>query len=603
MTSATSPPTCPSCGRPLAADAPSGQCPACLLRAGLPTPGGPGGDVPDVEAVRAALPQFEVLEVLGQGGMGVVFRARQRSLDRVVALKVLPRGAGTGHGFAERFAREARALARLQHPGIVQVHDFGEAEGFFWLAMEFVDGITLRAAMREKRLSPREALAIVPQICDALQVAHDQGVVHRDIKPENVLLDRQGRVKIADFGLAKLLDRAPGDPALTRADHVMGTPHYMAPEQVEHPTEVDHRADIYSLGVVFYEMLTGELPLGRFAAPSSKFAMDVRLDEIVLRALEKEPERRWQHASEVRTHVTEVAAGPATRPSPPDGTHAPPASEEPPKLLRLAVAGCAVVVGSGLAMSASLAAERVTVPALVFSGLGVAVGWSACLFAAIRIHHAKGRLRGAAWAWVGLALPLVGACIVDLVLVRYTSGAESIAFPARSQPPTTAPEGPVTESPAGPDTPKFGVGPHPVLRSRDAVAAEHRRAYDEISELWNDLRKTHATLDPQAATCLYVPDVADHLRGVMPTRNVRDGSCGLPLADEKALNGPFSTLVLRKVVLDVSGSFATVEGSDGVRTVKARVAHWFAGPSRPGVPYDDPSAFRWSFTAEPIEVR
>src|SRR5437667_10471010 len=174
--------------------------------------------------------------------------------------------------------------------------------------MEFVDGVSLRRLLEGGRVSPREALAIVPQICDALQFAHDHGIVHRDIKPENVLVDKHGRVKIADFGLAKLLGKDPQAERLTRAAEVMGTPHYMAPEQIEKPLEVDHRADIYSLGVVFYEMLTGELPLGRFHAPSKKVEIDVRLDEIVLRALEKEPALRYQQASHVRTDVETFAA-------------------------------------------------------------------------------------------------------------------------------------------------------------------------------------------------------------------------------------------------------------------------------------------------------
>ena len=165
--------------------------------------------------------------------------------------------------------------------------------------------------MSKSTVSPKEALAIVPQICDALQYAHDQGIVHRDIKPENILLNRDGQVKIADFGLAKLMGAVAPDanpaggvaePGLSQAgEKVMGTPQYMAPEQVDQPGEVDHRADIYSLGVVFYQMLTGELPMGRFEPPSHKVLIDVRLDEVVLRALEQEPARRYQQASQVKT--------------------------------------------------------------------------------------------------------------------------------------------------------------------------------------------------------------------------------------------------------------------------------------------------------------
>jgi serine/threonine protein kinase len=180
--------------------------------------------------------------------------------------------------------------------------------------MEYVDGLTLRQVLGTDRLDPSEALAVVPQICDALQYAHDQGVVHRDIKPENVLMDKKGRVKIADFGLAKMLGQATDQFTLTATYQVMGTPRYMAPEQIEQSHSVDHRADIYSLGVVFYEMLTGELPLGRFDPPSRKVQLDVRLDEVVLRTLEKEPQRRYQRAGDLKTDVeTIVSEGPLTR--------------------------------------------------------------------------------------------------------------------------------------------------------------------------------------------------------------------------------------------------------------------------------------------------
>ncbi|HTV40902.1 MAG TPA: serine/threonine-protein kinase [Candidatus Sulfotelmatobacter sp.] len=183
---------------------------------------------------------------------------------------------------------------------------FGETHGNFYLLMEFVDGLTLRQLLQDRKLSAPEALAIVPKICDALQYAHSQGIVHRDIKPENILVDKEGHVKIADFGIAKIL--GDGERANLTEAQAIGTPHYMSPEQIEKPQTVDHRADIYSLGVVFYEMLTGELPLGKFQPPSKKVHVDVRLDEIVLRALEKEPERRYQQASEVKTQVETVAA-------------------------------------------------------------------------------------------------------------------------------------------------------------------------------------------------------------------------------------------------------------------------------------------------------
>jgi eukaryotic-like serine/threonine-protein kinase len=256
------------------------------------------------------------MELIGQGGMGAVYKARQPRLDRIVALKILPAEAARDPAFQERFTREAQSLARLSHPNIVNVYDFGEADGLYYFLMEFVDGVALRQLILDGRLQPEQALAIVPQICEALQFAHEAGIVHRDIKPENILLDRTGRVKIADFGLAKLVGKEAPAVSLTATQQVLGTPHYMAPEQMKGLRSVDHRADIYSMGVVFYEMLTGELPIGRFEPPSRKVHVDVRLDEVVLRTLESEPERRYQQASQVKTDVEAIGgeacvAGPA----------------------------------------------------------------------------------------------------------------------------------------------------------------------------------------------------------------------------------------------------------------------------------------------------
>jgi serine/threonine protein kinase len=287
---------------------------------------------PSVEELTPLFPQFKILGLIGQGGMGAVYKVRQKELDRIVALKILPPSIGETTGFSDRFAREAKALAKLNHPGIVTLHEFGQSDGLYFILMEFVDGVNLAQLMQTGRISPREALAIVPQICDALQFAHDQGIVHRDIKPENLLLDRLGRVKIADFGIAKVVSgaavgdrRDPDEESQLRsqidatiAGKIIGTPHYMAPEQMEHPSDVDHRADIYALGVVFYQMLTGELPGNELQAPSRKVSIDVRLDEMVLRALEKEPERRYQTAREFGTVLEDMTPVELAPPPPPE---------------------------------------------------------------------------------------------------------------------------------------------------------------------------------------------------------------------------------------------------------------------------------------------
>jgi serine/threonine protein kinase len=288
---------------------------------------------------------LEILECLGRGGMGVVYKARQKALNRFVALKILAPERSTDPGFAERFTAEARTLASLNHPNIVTIHDFGESGGFYHLVMEYVDGVNLRQAMTAGRFTPEQALAIVPPVCEALQYAHDHGVVHRDIKPENLLLDQQGRVKVADFGIAKLLGSATaGGPDAAAAGKVpadappagaggpdtlgasaAGTPQYMAPEQRARGP-VDHRADIYSLGVVLYELLTGELPGHSLKNPSRRIQIDVRLDEVVLRALAVAPELRFPTATEFRTRVEALSAPatPAPVQPPPIQTHVSP---------------------------------------------------------------------------------------------------------------------------------------------------------------------------------------------------------------------------------------------------------------------------------------
>ena len=317
-------PKCPKCQQPLPENAPEGLCPACLAKVALETePGPPGGTIninpmaeaapggahvpPDPAQLAAQFPQLEIIELLGMGGMGMVYKARQPRLDRFVALKILPVESGAHPSFAERFNREAKALAKLNHPGIVDVYDFGQTGQYYYFVMEYVDGMNLRRLLNTQTVTPRQALEVVVQICIALQYAHDEGVVHRDIKPENILINKKGQVKIADFGLAKLLGTAP-DTALTMSQAAMGTLNYMAPEQRENAQGVDHRADIYSLGVVFYEMLTGEVPMGRFEPPSKRVQVDVRLDEVVLRALEREPARRYQQVSEVKTNVETITS-------------------------------------------------------------------------------------------------------------------------------------------------------------------------------------------------------------------------------------------------------------------------------------------------------
>jgi tRNA A-37 threonylcarbamoyl transferase component Bud32 len=438
---------CPKCGAAIDAEWKHELCPACLMKAGLESgataaPPSQAGDetkasentfapLPNaplsIEEVRKLFPQLEVIEQVGRGGMGVVYKARQPQLDRIVALKILPAELAKTPGFAERFSREARALAKLNHPNIVSVFDFGNAGGHFYFIMEFVDGANLRQMILSKQISPEAALSIVPKVCEALQFAHDEGILHRDIKPENILIDKKGRVKIADFGLAKLVDDQTTDHSLTGTHQVMGTPRYMAPEQFENTKSVDHRADIYSLGVVFYEMLTGEVPMGRFALPSEKVQVDVRIDEVVLKSLEREPAQRYQHVSEVKTGVENVTlhgghGGMASPPSLPKRDGETPSLHTAPRLCKLSIISAVwALVGPACAAliycvwywaahpeSPGLPHEsvRMMLPGLVaFSLLGISSIIGATITGAVaisRIRRSNGQLTGLPFAAFGM---------------------------------------------------------------------------------------------------------------------------------------------------------------------------------------------------------
>ncbi|HJQ81127.1 MAG TPA: protein kinase, partial [Lacipirellulaceae bacterium] len=452
---------CPQCGAELPSGALGGLCPKCLLAAGLEsraeaenaagsgsqaptTPHSGGFTPPDAASLAAHFPQLEILELLGHGGMGAVYKARQPKLDRLVALKIIRPESADDPAFAERFNREARMLARLSHPRIVAVYDFGEvsvpevAAGsgprtLYFFLMEYVEGTNLRQLLQAGELLPQQALAIVPQICEALQFAHDEGIVHRDIKPENILLDKRGRVKIADFGLAKLAAGSREEFTLTGTHQVMGTPRYMAPEQMEGSHAVDHRADIYSLGVVFYEMLTGEVPMGHFDPPSQKVEVDVRLDSVILRTLARQPERRYQHASEVKTDVESISRRTSNPPMTAAGARAE-MDEGAPRLSRKAVLGAwAVALSVAAAITVFVAGTGLMAlheeqgpvvlqwweyPILLTLGLAFLIGLIAPFAATIlgivainEIRHSQGRL-------VGLGLAFFDAAFFPVVLVE-----------------------------------------------------------------------------------------------------------------------------------------------------------------------------------------
>jgi uncharacterized protein YndB with AHSA1/START domain/predicted Ser/Thr protein kinase len=263
---------------------------------------------PSPQELTGRLPNLEVLELLGHGGMGVVYKGRQSLLERQVAIKLIRPDVWTDLESQQRFIREARTLAKLTHPYIVTVFDFGKSGDLYYLVMEYVDGSSLRQLLSQKAVSARDVVDFVPQIGEALQHAHELGIIHRDIKPENILVDRRNRVRLVDFGLAKILGQQ-GQPTPDE-NRIAGTFGYMAPEQFTAPESVDHRADIYSTGVVFYEMLTGETPKGKPQAPSLKAASDQRLDSIVLRAMEHDRERRYQEVREFNADLLRTVRTP-----------------------------------------------------------------------------------------------------------------------------------------------------------------------------------------------------------------------------------------------------------------------------------------------------
>ena len=280
--------------------------------------------LPPPEAIERLLPDYEIHEMIGFGGMGVVYRGVQRCLERVVAIKILaPEIARSDPQFVARFKNEARAMARLPHPRVVAVHDFSEAVppvgdsdapgGLLYIVMEFIDGTDLARVMAaEGRIPFPRAAVIAAQVCEALEFSHRHGIIHRDVKPSNVLIDREGGVKVADFGLAK--ETAREGRALTSSKIVMGTRRYMSPEQAKGGA-IDHRTDIYSTGAMLYEMLTGETPHGAFEPPSHHVQLDAHVDEVVLRALARDPARRYQSAAEFRMDVMRLMAERNAEPS------------------------------------------------------------------------------------------------------------------------------------------------------------------------------------------------------------------------------------------------------------------------------------------------
>ncbi len=285
--------SCPQCA---SIHSPDGNCPVCLLNLAIGYQGADlTHDTPEsIDQLSTQFPQYRIQRVIGRGGMGTIYQAKQVSLDRDVALKVIDRSICSDASFQDRFEREAKALAILNHPNIVTVYDYGRtADGLAYLVMEFVHGLNLREAMQAMPIDVPSAIRIIRELSEALRFAHSKGIIHRDIKPENVLLSDGDQVKLADFGIAKILNQRD-ERKITATRQILGTAHYLAPEQWESPNDVDHRIDIYALGVMLYELLTQQLPIGNFEPPSHiNPHVDPSLDEVVMKAMHRRPSARY----------------------------------------------------------------------------------------------------------------------------------------------------------------------------------------------------------------------------------------------------------------------------------------------------------------------
>ena len=272
-----------------------------------------GWQPPTLEEMQTMLPQYQFVSLLGRGGMGAVYKAVQVTLDRPVAIKVLPGDLvadGDDAQFAERFKNEARTMAKMNHPAIVNVYDFGETNtGLLYIVMEFIDGTDVSRMIASQGKLPEDyALSITAHVCDALQYAHTHGVIHRDIKPANILINMEGAVKVADFGLAKQSDA--GQSGLTKTNMAMGTPDFVAPEALIPGIPLDGRADLYAVGVMLYQMLTGEIPRGMWSLPGAKFGTDPRFDEIISKAMQTDREVRYQSAVDLRQDLDTILTTP-----------------------------------------------------------------------------------------------------------------------------------------------------------------------------------------------------------------------------------------------------------------------------------------------------
>lgn len=268
--------------------------------------------------IAPLFPGYEIECLIATGGMGAVYRAVQKSLDRTVAIKILPHEFSKDAAFCEGFEAEAKAMARLNHPNLIGVYDFGEVNGMLYIIMEYVPGKSLFHSAHGTAIDPNEVIRLVTGICNGLAHAHENGILHRDIKPSNILLDLNAQPKIGDFGLARPVERK-----IQEGEEIFGTPHYTAPEVVNSPQSVGYRADIFSVGVMLHELLTGRLPADDRRPASAIVHCDPRFDAIIRRASNPLPEARYASAAEITRDLGAIAQSTGPRVLRTTAAHAP----------------------------------------------------------------------------------------------------------------------------------------------------------------------------------------------------------------------------------------------------------------------------------------
>ena len=476
------------------------------------------------------IPGYRLERMLGKGGMGEVHRAVQLSLGRTVAVKLLSDELAQDKSFVTRFEKEAAALATLSHPNIVAIVDKGKAGKTYYLVMELVGGPSLRELMRAPSFGTAEALKLAFDVCRAIDYAHNRGVMHRDLKPENILIDEQaGQIpKVSDFGLAGFLEGGPTRFNLTETHVAMGTQAYMAPEQRMDAKNADHRADIFSLGVILYELLVGEVPVGHFDPPSQRRSgVDPRLDGIVERCLKPNPAERYQKVADVITDLLPLV---------PVSFSQPPRAATPLARLRW-----------WLRRSAGLAARAIGTAAVVFAFGVLALSWTRS-----RPHRPT--------------LPLAAALSPEL------APQVSAAFPAHL---TSGPEGERVQLGDGPDHVPVASAGRAASSARDKVSfaapeSDHEvgRALLEVAGGGGHSVELKATVSAAPAKLGSWTRLSDWVRGVRQEARTALVLQGAP--------GHFAA-----VVLDASGAPARLEWAFGERhgamlgppnTPKAKVA-------------------------------